>query len=138
MVMPALFLNIVLGVQGLLVWLCVVFPAMLFGSYTIWPVAGGGPLQVENGGPNIVVLCVFLMTGLLLSACYTRPLRPLLGKYHPIALLSAASRQSDEEAYYMSSQMPFHPKKILEYQIECDRVSKLGKYVGNTSQNAWK
>ena len=136
MVMPALFLNIVLGVQGLLVWLCVVFPAMLFGSYTIWPVAGGGPL-VENGGPNIVVLCLshdWLASQRMLYQAAT----PLLGKYHPIALLSAASRQSDEEAYYMSSQMPFHPKKILEYQIECDRVSKLGKYVDNTSQTAWK
>ena len=119
--------------EGVIVWLAVGVPALLIGAYRVMPVEGGGEyIEVQAGGPNAAVLVAVIGLGFLGSPWFY-PLRPLLGQCNPASLLGTVhaekifgtlvkdlSRETDEEAYYTKSTMPFKPKHIIEATIASD------------------
>ena len=117
--------------QGLVIWLGLWF-VLAQMSYAYFPLDGGGPLAElpgglgkQKGGPNIAVLLTVILSGVVLTPFY-KPLSWFMGPMDPIELLNKGSRESDEEAYYTQSEMPFRPKSILERQVESDTNAILG------------
>jgi hypothetical protein len=100
-------------------------------SYSFIPLEGEGPyskffgIGEQPGGPNIVILLTIMFGGIL-AMPFVRPMSWFLGPLDPIEMLTKGKRESDEEAYYTQSEMPFKPKSILDDQVTADVASILG------------
>ena len=110
--------------QGLLCWLVLSYFIVTL-SYQFIPLAGDGPLAewtgvgAQPGGPNIVVVLLVVYGGIIVMPFF-RPLSWFLGPMDPIEIIQKGKRESDEEAYYTQSEMPFKPTRVLDHQVACD------------------
>jgi hypothetical protein len=116
--------------QGTVCWLIMSY-FLVTTSYSFIPLEGEGPyskffgIGEQPGGPNIVILLTIIFGGIL-AMPFVRPMSWFLGPLDPIEMLTKGKRESDEEAYYTQSEMPFKPKSILDDQVTADVASILG------------